>query len=345
MKTPIPRRHLGAPFLIVGLSLGLFPSSAQVPDHGLDDGVGEPVSFAHGSTTLSGHLLSPPGPGPHPAFVAIQGSGDASYRLGWTEGYFPFWKDISEFLVERGYAVMLFDKPGVNASSGNWRRQSFDDRADEVLAAVRHLSHRDDIDQTRIGLVGHSQGGWIAQVAGARHPDEVGFLILLAGPAISVRRQILDDVGNSWTCRGISEVGRVVRRSGLDFGLGVLNLVSYVAKPGYLSRIIHFDPRRILPDIQQPTLALFAEHDPLVIPATNRARLERYFGTASDNPRLRVATVAGGDHFFRDSSWCPGGERPGGWAPGFFQALDTPEYWRWVQGVDLDGTRASLTPE
>lgn len=232
--------------------------------------IGEPISFADGSTTLSGSLLIPSGPGPHPAFVAIEGSGGASYRLGWMEGYFPFWKDVSEFLVERGYAVLLFDKPGVNESSGDWRRQSFDDRALEVISAMHHLAGRDDIDAGRIDLVGHSQGGWIAQIAAARHPDEVGFLILLAGPAISVRQQIRDDVVNAWTCRGISGFSHAIRRSGVDLGLGMLSLISHMVKPGYLSRIIHFDPRHDLPDIQQPTLALFAEHDPLVVPGPRR---------------------------------------------------------------------------
>jgi len=333
MNSRIPRSRLVAALLLAGLCLGPAPSSAQTDNQSRADGIGEPVSFADGSTTLSGSLLIPSGPGPHPAFVAIEGSGGASFRLGWTEGYFPFWKEISEFLVEQGYAVLLFDKPGVNESSGDWRRQSFDDRAVEVISAVRHLADRDDIDAGRIGLVGHSQGGWIAQIAAARHPDEVGFLILLAGPAISVRQQIRDDVVNGWTCRGISGFGHAVRRSGLDLGLAMLSLVSYVAKPGYLSRIIHFDPRHDLPDIQQPTLALFAEHDPLVVPAPNRSRLEQHFGTATQNPRLQVATVPGANHFFRSSSWCPGEDRPGGWAPGFFQALESPEYWGWVQGL------------
>jgi pimeloyl-ACP methyl ester carboxylesterase len=120
-------------------------------------------------------------------------------------GYFPFWKDIAEFLVARDYAVLLFDEPGVHESTGDWRRQSFDDRAEEVIAAVLQLAARDDIDPSRIGLIGHSQGGWIAQIAAARHPEEIAFLILLAGPAVSVKQQIRDDAENNWTCRGVSD--------------------------------------------------------------------------------------------------------------------------------------------
>ena len=312
----------------------LFPILSTFPpeESRQDQAIGEPVSFVNGSTHLSGSLLSPAGPGPYPTFVAIQGSGGASYRDSWSPEYFPFWKDVAEFLVDRGYAVLLFDKPGVNHSTGDWRRQTFDDRAEEVLAAVRHLADRDDIDASRIGLVGHSQGGWIAQIAGARSPDEVGFLLLLAGPAISVKRQIQDDLESGWVCRGISGMGLSVRRAGLRFALGILDLVARVARPGYLSRIIHFDPRHVLPEIGQPTLALFAENDPLVLLANNQVRLARHFGTANGNDRLEVATVLGADHFFRSSPLCPGSQRPREWAPGFFEDLAAPEYWNWIEG-------------
>jgi hypothetical protein len=45
----------------------------------------------------------------------------------------------------------------VNESTGDWRLQSFGDRANEAIAAVRHLASRGGIDPTRIGLVGHSR--------------------------------------------------------------------------------------------------------------------------------------------------------------------------------------------
>jgi uncharacterized protein len=344
MATGKPGHGLVFVLLLAGFLLGPGLVEARSVDGLGGDEIGEPVSFAHGSTTLSGHLVSPPGPGPHPAFVAIEGSGDASYRLGWTEGYFPFWSDITGFLVDRGYAVLLFEKPGVGASTGDWRRQSFGDRADEVLSAVRHLADREDIDGTRIGLIGHSQGGWIAQIAGARDPDRVGFLILLAGPSISVKEQIRDDVENGWICRGITGPGLVLRRGALRLALGLLDLVAHVARPLYLARIIHFDPIHVLPEIGQPTLALFAGNDPLVMPEENRARLVARFGTAMGNPRVEAVTVDGADHFFRQAPWCPGEQRAGGWAPGFFDGLAAPGFWGWVEGGGTPATELAVDP-
>jgi pimeloyl-ACP methyl ester carboxylesterase len=238
--------------------------------------------------------------------------------------------------VDRGYAVLLYDKPGVGGSTWAWKRQSFDDRGDEAMAAVRYLAGRGDMDPGRIGLMGHSQGGWIAQLAGARHPDEVGFLILLAGPAISVKQQISDDMENGWACRGLTGPGLALRQGALRSALGVLDLVGRVAHPLYLARIIHFDPVDLLPRVVQPTLALFAENDPLVVPAVNEARLREHLGRAAGGGRLQVATIPGADHFFRSAPWCPGEQRPGGWAPGFFEALATPAFWAWVETEGIE---------
>ncbi len=221
-------------------------------------------------------------------------------------------------------------------STGDWRRQSFDDRGEEAIAAARALAERTDIDAARVGLIGHSQGGWIAQVAAARNPDEVAFLILLAGPSISVQQQIQDDVESGWTCRGFSALHRSARRAGLRLGLSTLAGTARVVTPGYLSRIIHYDPRSDLPHIGQPTLALFAENDPLVIPGTNLARLHRFFGVAQRNDRLAIATIPGADHFFRTASRCPTGARVSRWAPEFFEAFAHEEYWRWVAGSTDD---------
>lgn len=293
--------------------------------------VGESVVIEHGDSRLHGSVLVPAGPGPHPAVVAIEGSGDSSYRYGWTDGYFPFWKDFADSLVARGYAVLLYDKPGVNESTGDWRRQSFDDRAEEVMAALHVLAERDDVDATRISVVGHSQGGWVAQLVAAQYPQDVAFLVTLAGPAVSVKAQIIDDVESSWACDEVAGLGLAARKAGLQVGLGALGAVAHVAKPGYLSHIIHFDPRDVLPRIKQPMLAIFAGYDPLVPPEVNRSRLVQYYGSEHEDARLLVATVPGADHFFRASARCPQGSPPGEWAPRFHEVLLSAEFWAWVE--------------
>jgi dienelactone hydrolase len=317
---------------VVLLGTGVDRSVAQSPHpHAYPDSIGEELMIPSGSGTLSGSLLVPEGPGPYPAVVVLEGSGTMSFRRSWLPEFFPFWKDIAEHLRARGYAVLLFDKAGVHRSSGDWRRQSFEDRTEDALAVVRYLAARPEIDRSRIGLLGHSQGGWIAQLAAAHAPEEVAFVISLAGPSVSVKQQIQDDMQSSWSCQGSSGAGRWARGAGLRVGLGTLGLVARVAKPSYLARIINYDPRSVLSRMRRPMLALFAEDDPLVLAEPNRARLEQYFGAGQRDAHLEVVTVPGANHFFRASPRCPEPGGNAGWAPGFFKALDDPRFWQQIQ--------------
>jgi len=290
--------------------------------------IGEAVGFEHGDHVLAGSLLVPDGPAPYPVVVALQGSGSSSYQDSWSDAYFPFWKDIGEFLLQQGYAVLLYDKPGVHESTGDWSSQTFEDRADEAVAAIDYLASRNDMDANRIGLIGHSQGGWIAQIAGARHPEKVAFMIMLAGPSISVQQQILDDMASNWVCNGVSAAGLTFRSAVTKTGFDLLRVISRVAQPIYLSRIINFDPVTVLPEIQQPMLALFAQNDPLVLPESNHERLLQHFGTTHGNAHLSVFTVPEADHFFRTSPACPEGPRSMEWATGFFDALGDDAFWQ-----------------
>jgi uncharacterized protein len=54
--------------------------------------------------------------------------------------------------------VLVYDKRGTGESSGDWRRSSFDALAADAKAAVALLAARRDIDRTRIGVFGLSEG-------------------------------------------------------------------------------------------------------------------------------------------------------------------------------------------
>ena len=68
---------------------------------------------------------------------------------------------VWEALTEAGYAVVEWNKPGVGDSTGNWLDQNMQDRANEVADAVDALANRPDLDLSRIGVIGVSQGGWV----------------------------------------------------------------------------------------------------------------------------------------------------------------------------------------
>ena len=138
----------------------------------------EEVTFKNGDVTLAGTLLLPAAPSSRvkrPALVFVHGSGAQSREMYWGLGY---------LYAARGFAVLAYDKRGVGKSTGNWREASFQDLADDAVAAAKFLQARTDIAPNQIGFWGQSQGGWIAPLAASRFP-EAAFAVALSGGGLS----------------------------------------------------------------------------------------------------------------------------------------------------------------
>ena len=131
---------------------------------------------------LAGTLTLPKGDGPFPAVVLISGSG-AQDRDETLFGHKPFLV-IADHFARNGIAVLRFDDRGVGKSGGKQEGATSADFATDAHAAVKYLQGRKEIDPKRIGLMGHSEGGLIAPMVAADHPDDVGFIVLLAGPGL-----------------------------------------------------------------------------------------------------------------------------------------------------------------
>jgi alpha-beta hydrolase superfamily lysophospholipase len=91
---------------------------------------------------------------------------------------------IYHLYAARGFVVLSYDKRGVGKSTGNWLAASFEDLADDAVAAAKFLQSRKDIDPKQIGFWGLSQGGWIAPLAASRFADSA-FAIALSGGGLS----------------------------------------------------------------------------------------------------------------------------------------------------------------
>ena len=141
----------------------------------------EEVAFTNGDVTLAGTLSLPDGPGPFPAVVLVSGSGpqDRDEYLGGGIAIRPF-ELLANALTPAGIAVLRYDDRGVGASTGEFAAGDLNDFADDAEAAITYLTTRDDIDQEHIGLIGHSEGGAIAAILGARNAD-LDFIVSLAG--------------------------------------------------------------------------------------------------------------------------------------------------------------------
>ncbi len=115
------------------------------------------------------------------AAILISGSG-AQDRDESLLGHKPFWV-IADYLSERGIAVLRFDDRGVGESTGDFASATSADFKTDVQAAFEFLKTQKGIDATKIGLIGHSEGGLIAPMLAAEN-KEVAFIISLAGPGM-----------------------------------------------------------------------------------------------------------------------------------------------------------------
>lgn len=133
-------------------------------------------------TRLAGTLTLPEGGGPFPAVLLLSGSGPQD-RNGMLMGHRPFLV-LSDHLTRRGIAVLRVDDRGVGGSTGDFMNAALPDRVADADAGLAFLRTHPEVDPQRVGLIGYSEGGWVAQALAARS-DAVGFVVLLAAPAVS----------------------------------------------------------------------------------------------------------------------------------------------------------------
>jgi hypothetical protein len=137
--------------------------------------------------TLAGTLTAPADGARHPAVVLLTGSG-AQDRDESILGHKPFLV-LADHLTRSGVVVLRYDDRGVGGSGGFLANTSHETLRRDASTALTWLQGQPEVDPTRIGLIGHSEGANIAIVAAAAD-KRVAFLVLLAGMGVS-GKQIL----------------------------------------------------------------------------------------------------------------------------------------------------------
>lgn len=289
------------------------------------------------NVVLAGTLTYPKEGNNFPAVVMISGSGgqDRNEEL---LGHKPFLV-ISDYLTKNGIAVLRFDDRGIAQSTGDHSKATSEDFARDVLAAVEFLKDRKEIDKSKIGLIGHSEGGMIAPLAAVQSND-IAFIILMAGlgiPGDSViylqgeliqRAEGISEEEIQKSIKSQREIFSIVKNSNDDKKLEAdlkekfyaeystmteeeksklgdpevyLNMqVNTIASP-WFKYFLRFDPAGVLEKVKCPLLAINGEKDLQVPPKENLSAIESALKKGGNN-NFEVKMLPGLNHLFQTSA-------------------------------------------
>ncbi len=137
------------------------------------------------------------GNGPFPGVLLIHGSGPGDKNetvviFGHKNGpkpLTPFWQ-IAQYLSERGFAVLRYDKRGVGNFTINqnvWGNATINDFIRDAEKALNVLVQQPEVDPKRISLIGHSEGTIIVPRVVIDNSTKVKNIVLMSTVAQNLR--------------------------------------------------------------------------------------------------------------------------------------------------------------
>ena len=124
------------------------------------------IDLGNGIQTNAQLTIPAVGNGPFPGVLLVAGSGAIDMNETLAPDTKPFW-EISQYLSERGFAVLRYDKRGVGPNSqiidtNVWGNVTFNDLKNDAEIALGVLTQQPGVDPSKITLIGHSEGTIIA---------------------------------------------------------------------------------------------------------------------------------------------------------------------------------------
>lgn len=131
------------------------------------------------------------GDGPFPAVLLIHGSGAADMdgyippELSGTENGSRIFLQIAEYLSERGFVILRYDKRGIGENAtildtNVFGNATVQDLQRDAEVALDVLMQQPEVDRENITLLGISEGTTIAPRIAAEKPDDVKNIVLMS---------------------------------------------------------------------------------------------------------------------------------------------------------------------
>ena len=234
-------------------------------------------SNAEQGLDLAGMLFLPQGQGPFPAAAIIHGSGTSTRSNGW-------YLTLATYLQDNHIAVLLPDKRGSERSEGDWRTASFEDLASDTIAAIEFLRGNSQIDASRVGAIGLSQGGHFVPLVANRAAD-LAFVVNMVGSAVPMHAGLIYEEKHNLREAGVP--GLFANFLAYPSAWSII----YLRQRKFWNAIGNFDPLPHWNKVSRPALVLYGENDTNVSSAESVALLN-----SLDNPNITVNLYQNSGH-------------------------------------------------
>jgi len=273
------------------------------------------IKFSNAGANLVGTVYLPETGDRLAAVVALHGASDPTRDQA-------LYRHLAQGLPAIGIAVLIYDRRGSGASSGNRQRADYETLADDAIAGKRALAKLHRIDPAKIGFWGLSQGGWLSVLAAARDASSA-FAISISAPLVTPEKQMEFATANLLTVRGCSreEVehmlaarrawlaylrGSAPRATAVDalrqvetqpwFHLAFLPTASKLAaepEQNAARKEMDYDPIPAVRSARVPLLFIYGGADPWVPVAESVKQLD---GLSKQQKNIRFAVLGDANH-------------------------------------------------
>lgn len=291
----------------------------------------EEVSFKDGDVEVSGTLTLPKNTKSCPVVVLLHGSGphDRDETIFFHKPFLV----LADYLTKRGIGVLRYDKRGCGKTTGDYKTSTSANFADDGLAAVNFLKNNARVNPTKIGLIGHSEGGLLAPIIANKSAD-VNFIVMMAGAALPGDQILLGQVKTLGGSGGLpkqrlelecqiaqatyailktepddklalEKIKEMRHKLNPQEELGATNKdveaqLAVLVSPWY-RYFVAYDPRPMLSKVHCPMLAINGDHDTQVLATENLAEITKAV-ESNGNKKLTVVKLPGLNHLFQTCS-------------------------------------------
>ncbi len=247
----------------------------------------EEVTFqnAEAGATLAGTLTYPVGYNPiqqkkTKVVLLISGSGQQN-RNEELMNHQPFLV-IADFLARQGIATLRYDDRATGASVGGDLKNAT--TADFMLDAAAGMEFLRNRKFGRVGCLGHSEGGAIAFMLGAK--EKTDFIVSLAGPGVK---------GDTLLAAQNNRILQLMK-SPARGSVASIRSMAIRQQNAWMNFFIDYDPAKDIQAIRCPVFALNGDRDAQVISSLNLESIRRLL---PKSPYNIIKEYPGLNHLFQ----------------------------------------------